>query len=83
MSLLPITSVSWWNGLGLPYSQLPPAALGVRLVDVCQPSFPVPMPFTAVSREEFGDEAVRKAQKRIIPISLINRKNGKLKMENE
>lgn len=46
-SLLPITSVSWWNGRGLPYSQLlppPGCSFGGRLPTL----FPVPMPFTAV-----------------------------------
>ena len=47
MSLLPITSVSWWNGLGLPYSQLP-LPLGCSSGGRLPTLFPVPMPFTAV-----------------------------------
>ena len=47
MSLLPIISVSWWNGRGLPYSQLP-LPLGCSSGGRLPTLFPVPMPFTAV-----------------------------------
>ena len=45
--LLPIISVSWWNGRGLPYSQLP-LPLGCSSGGRLPTLFPVPMPFTAV-----------------------------------